>query len=191
MAAKKTAAGFDFLVQALRSDKGALYSDLKDKADKRGLTVYPVMFGRAKAMLGLVKTAKRGEGKTAQAAGTGSGARGRPRDGSSKSGQIRDLLKSGLSTAEIAKQVGCSVNLVYAVKAASKRGPGRPPMSAGPGRPPMIKRGPGRPPKSASASAIGGSIDAVISALREGDRERDRFRRAVEQIRAILDGLRA
>ena len=179
MAAKKTAAGFEFLVQALKANKGAQYSDLKEKADMKKLTIYPVMFGRAKAMLGLVKSAKRGEGKKAKTAGV----RGRPQDDSSKSGQIRSLLSSGMTTAEIAKKVGCSVNLVYAVKAGSKRGPGRP---AGSGKSPTAKRGPGRPPKSA---ALAGSIDSVIQALRDGDRDRDRLRRALDQIRAILDGL--
>lgn len=67
MAAKTTAAGFQLLLEQLKANKGAAYADLKAKAEKKGLTVYPVMFGRAKAMLGLVKSAKRGEGKFAQA----------------------------------------------------------------------------------------------------------------------------
>jgi hypothetical protein len=181
MAAKKTAEGFEFLVQALKANKGALYSDLKERADKRGLTVFPVMFGRAKAMLGLVKSAKRGQGNAAKkAAGKAAGPRGRPRDGSSKSGQVRELLKAGLSAAEIARKVGCSVNLVYAVKAGVKRAGGRP----------MGRRGPGRPPKS-MAAAGGGSIDAVITALRDADRDRDRTRRAIDQIRSIIDNLSA
>ncbi len=169
------------MVQSLKANNGAQYSDLKEKADKKNLTIYPVMFGRAKAMLGLVKSAKRGEGKKAKAGGV----RGRPQDDSSKSGQIRSLLSSGMTTAEIAKKVGCSVNLVYAVKAGSKRGPGRP-AGSGSGKSPTAKRGPGRPPKSA---ALAGSIDSVIQALRDGDRDRDRLRRALDQIRAILDGL--
>ncbi len=56
--------------------------------------------------------------------------------------------------------------------------------AASPGRPAVIKRGPGRPPKAASAT---GGLDAVITALKEGDRARDRYRRALEQIRGILE----
>lgn len=173
MAEKKTAAGFDFLVSALKANKGAQYSDLKAKADKKGLTVYPVMFGRAKALLGLVKTARRGQGKAAKAAGA---RRGRPQDASSKSGQVRDLLsKGGMTPAEIAKRVGCSVNLVYAVKAAGRGG----------ARPTAAKRGPGRPAKSTNLSGL----DAVVAALRDADRERERFTRALQQIRAIVEGM--
>src|SRR5688572_33478331 len=94
VAASDTAAGFEFLVEELKVNKGAPYSDLKQKADQKGLTVYPVMFGRAKAMLGLVKSAKRGQGKAtsatkASAQPTGKRRPGRPKGGSeSKSGQI-------------------------------------------------------------------------------------------------------
>jgi hypothetical protein len=175
MATKKTQDGFDFLVKALRANKGAAYSDLRDQAEKKGLVVYPVMFGRAKAMLGLVKTAKRGEGKkTARAATRGSAAkRG---GGSSKSDRIRELLRSGKSAAEIAKEVGCSVNLVYAVKA----------RGGSSGR--VAKRGPGRPPTRRSAGRNGSVMD-VLETLREHTRERERMARALEQIRSILDSV--
>src|SRR5688572_3970922 len=120
VAAKKTAAGFEFLLEALKADKGAQYSDLKQKAEEKGLTVYPIMFGRAKAMLGLVKSAERGESKKAAKrakASPGKRGPGRPRGGGeSKSGRIRELLKSGMSAAEIAKKVGSTVGLVYTVK---------------------------------------------------------------------------
>lgn len=61
--------------------------------------------------------------------------RGRKPDASSKSGKIRALLASGMSTADIAKKVGCTPALVYNVKAkaggAKKRGPGRPAKTKG------------------------------------------------------------
>lgn len=122
MAAKKNPA-MDFIVDSLKNNKHALYADIAEAAKKRGHTIYPIMYGRAKAMLKLVPVAPRGQGR-------------------------KGAVKSG-------------------------RGPGRPPA----------KRGPGRPPKSVAAA---GSLDAVISALKEGDRERDRYRRALEQIRSIL-----
>ncbi len=56
-----------FLFTALKSDAKASYADIKTKADKKKLKLYPVMFGRAQAMLGIVKSAKRGTGKAAKA----------------------------------------------------------------------------------------------------------------------------
>jgi len=40
---------------------------------------------------------------------------------STKFGQVRALLSSGMSASEIAKKVGCSVNLVYGVKSTAAR----------------------------------------------------------------------
>lgn len=125
MAAKKNPA-MDFIVDQLKKNRNAAYRDIHEAAKKRGYDIYPIMYGRAQAMLGIVKVAPRGQGK-----------------------------KAAATTA---------------------RRPGRPPG----------KRGPGRPPRSTGA---GGSIDDVITALKEGDRERDRYRRALEQIRGILEGL--
>jgi len=127
MAAKKTNPAMEFIVDSLKKNKHATYAEIAEAAKKRGHTIYPINYGRAKAMLKLVPVAPRGQGRKA-AARTG-------------------------------------------------RGPGRPP-----------KRGPGRPPRSAAAAA-GGSLDAVITALKEGERERDRFRRALEQIRSILESI--
>ena len=116
MAAKKKNPAFEFLVTALKSDQAVAYADLKAKAEAKGLTIYPVMFGRAKAMLGLVKSAKRGQGKVAKAASKPVAKRGRPAGSGSKTKQVLALLRTGLSAAEIAKQVGCTVGLVYNVK---------------------------------------------------------------------------
>lgn len=57
----------EFLVETLKSDKNAVYKDVAEAAAKKKLTVYPIMWGRAKAMLGLVKVAPRGQGKMAKA----------------------------------------------------------------------------------------------------------------------------
>ena len=67
MAAKKTKPGYDFLYEALKGDKNAVYADVAAAAAKKGLTVYPIMWGRAKAALGLVKSKPRGQGKAAKA----------------------------------------------------------------------------------------------------------------------------
>jgi hypothetical protein len=58
------------VVEQLRKDKKATFADIKAVAAKKGLTLYPITFGRAKALLGLVPSAKRGEGKRARMKGT-------------------------------------------------------------------------------------------------------------------------
>ena len=67
MAAKKTSPGFDFIVAALKKNPKATYKDIAAAAAKKKLKVFPVMFGRAQAMLGIVKQAARGKGKVAKA----------------------------------------------------------------------------------------------------------------------------
>lgn len=54
---------FEFLVNELRSQPTCSYGQLKAKADERGLTIAPIMYGRAKALLGLVPVRPRGQGK--------------------------------------------------------------------------------------------------------------------------------
>lgn|SRR5690606_22777317 len=176
--AKDTAAGFDFLVESLKANKGATYADLRAKAEQKGLTVYPVMFGRAKAMLGLVKSSKRGSGKAAKKAAARRSTGGRGGRSGSKSERIRELLRTGMSASEIAKQVGCSVNLVYNVKAqgGGARRPGRPPG-----------RGKGvRKARSVAASRASG-VQGLVATLQEQAREHERLVRALGRIREILD----
>lgn len=67
MAAKKQNPAMDFIVDSLKSDRSAKYSDIAAAAAKKRLKIYPIMFGRAQALLGIVKSAKRGQGKAAQA----------------------------------------------------------------------------------------------------------------------------
>ena len=68
MAKQKDTAAMDHIVDSLKKNKGASHADIKDAADKKGIKgVYPIMFGRAQALLGIVKSAKRGTGKFAQA----------------------------------------------------------------------------------------------------------------------------
>ncbi|MGK0303636.1 MAG: hypothetical protein ACI89X_004534, partial [Planctomycetota bacterium] len=67
MAAKKANPGFEFIIASLKKDKKVSYKDIAAAAAKKNLTVFPIMFGRAQAMLGIVKQAKRGKGKMARA----------------------------------------------------------------------------------------------------------------------------
>ena len=75
----------EFIVANLKRNKNAVYGDLRKTAEKRGLVIYPVMFGRAKLMLGYVKAKPRKDKKKAakktKAAKRSAGKRGpgRPR----------------------------------------------------------------------------------------------------------------
>jgi hypothetical protein len=174
MPAKKNTEGLAFLVDALKKDKNAVYADVKAAAEKKGLTVWPIMFGKAKLMLGYVKAGK-GVTKSAK-----TGKRGRPVDGSSKSGQVRALLSSGMSPAEIAKKVGCTVGLVYNLKSTSgmavKRGPERPRMAA--------VGGPGRPRKNQGTGLNG--LGEIVAAVQASQRDLGRYRDALTKIQAVL-----
>jgi len=86
----------------------------------------------------------------------------------SKSSQVRELLGSGLSAADIAKKVGCTVGLVYNVK--SKGGGER--------------RGAGRPPKS--RAAVANDLDAFVSSIRHAEKERERLRATLQRVAAVL-----
>jgi len=67
MAAKKANPGFEFILASLKKNPKATYKDIAAAAAKKKLKVFPIMFGRAQAMLGIVKPAPRGKGKAAKA----------------------------------------------------------------------------------------------------------------------------
>jgi len=86
MAAKKNADGLAFLVDALKKDRNITYADAQAAAKKKGLKVWPIMFGKAKHILGHVKSgAGKGAKKRAAKAAMGPGKRGpgRPRKNAS------------------------------------------------------------------------------------------------------------
>jgi len=171
----------EFLLDALKKDKKASYADLRAKAEEKKLKVYPIMFGRAQALLGYVKSAKRGQGNTARAkaakALSARGGRGRPIDANSKSGRIRELLGSGMSVAEIAKKIGATPALVYNVRARSQGGSTR----RG-----TVRRGPGRPRKSARVSSTLDGVAGILEAVRSSERERAQMRAALEKIQRLI-----
>ena len=183
MAAKKAPSpAMEFLVSALKANRKASYADLKAKADEKKLKLFPIMFGRAQALLGIVKSAKRGTGKFAKASAakrgatpkpsTGTGRRGRQPDANSKSGQIRELLKTDMSVSDIAKKLRCTPALVYNVKARAGGG--------------GAKRGPGRPPKAKAAAAGLDGIAGIVAAVQSSERERAQLRAALERVQGIL-----
>jgi hypothetical protein len=77
MAAKKASPAMDFIVEYLKKNKKAAYADVKAAADSKKLAIFPIMFGRAQALLGYVKMRPRGQGKAAKAAANGVGAAGK------------------------------------------------------------------------------------------------------------------
>ncbi|HEX6812219.1 MAG TPA: hypothetical protein VF384_11390 [Planctomycetota bacterium] len=60
---RRGSAAFDFIVEELRREAAISYAQLRDNAAARGYTIAPIMYGRAKAMLGLVPVKPRGSGK--------------------------------------------------------------------------------------------------------------------------------
>jgi len=58
--------GFGFICAALRRDPKTPYADIAAKAKEKGLTIFPIQYGKAKVTLGLIKAAKYGTGKHAQ-----------------------------------------------------------------------------------------------------------------------------
>ena len=148
---------FDFVVNQLKSDSSQSYADIKAKADKKGHTLYPVLYGNAQRVLGLanpVPVAKK---------------RGRPAgSGSSKSDKIRELLQTGMSGADIAKEVGCSVNLVYNVKSKMKQAGG------------VASKASSRQAMPSGAST--GDLDDFLRSVRAIEQERDELRAALKTI---------
>ena len=88
----------------------------------------------------------------------------------SKSARVRELLAAGAPAAAIAKEVGCTVGLVYNVK--SRMGS-------------ATKRGPWRPRKVASPVAVL-EIDSIVAEVQSSERERTRLRGALQRISTII-----
>jgi len=85
-----------FIVALLKDNPKATYAEVRAGAEKRGLEVYPIMYGRAQAMLGLVRVAPRGTGQARRheraAATAKSAASSRPAiDNSSLAGLVKGI----------------------------------------------------------------------------------------------------
>jgi hypothetical protein len=187
-AAKPQSPAMQFLVDALKRNPKASYADLKARADEKKLAVYPIMYGRAQTLTGIVKMPKRGQGKAAKAkaakaggapAGNGASGRGgaRQADPSSKSGRVRELLATGMSAADIAKKVGCTTGLVYNIKSTMARG------GAGSG---AVRRGPGRPRSTGATASSADGVAGILDMVKNAERERSQLRAALEKIQAVL-----
>lgn len=63
--ARKGSKAFEFLVEQLRAEPTLSYGDLRRRAEAEGHPIAPIMYGRGKAMLGLVPVKPRGSKKKA------------------------------------------------------------------------------------------------------------------------------
>lgn len=64
---RKGSPAFDYLLQQLRNEPNILYAALRDRCATQGFTIAPIMYGRAKAVLGLVPVKPRGKKAAATA----------------------------------------------------------------------------------------------------------------------------
>ncbi len=119
MAAKKKNPGYEFIVAALKKNPKIEYGAVRDGAQKKRLKIFPIMFGRAKAQLGLVKSKPRKKTKATKA-----------------------------------------------------------PKAV------LVKRGPGRPRKK--AAAFDGTLESIVAAVKSGEKDKARYRSALERIQGIL-----
>jgi len=78
MALKKSGS-MDFIVAHLKKHKQASYAEIRAAAEAKKLQVYPIMYGRAQALLGIVKSKPRGQGKARKKAAASVRGGGRPR----------------------------------------------------------------------------------------------------------------
>lgn len=102
--------------------------------------------------------------------------RGRKPDASSKSGKIRELLKTGMKPADIAKKVGCTPALVYNVKARASGGATKT----------RSKKAGRKAPASRTKAVAGDDLDAVLTAVKQSEQDRVALRRALERIESIV-----
>ena len=69
MEKKKPPTSLDFARAYLRKKPKASFAEIRDAAKKKSLVLYPVSYGRAQALEGLVKVAKYGTKNKAKASG--------------------------------------------------------------------------------------------------------------------------
>ncbi|HMQ22344.1 MAG TPA: hypothetical protein PKE00_07645, partial [Planctomycetota bacterium] len=179
---------FDFALAELKKDMASSFAELKEKAAAKKLKLEPLVFARAKRALRLGSSPKQAatknkkdksmaKKKPARASATAAQPkkRGRPKGATvegSKSSKIRELLATGMGASAIAKKVGCSLNLVYAVKRSSKGGR----SAAAP------KATTARATTRASSTSARAGLDGVLAGLRAMEAERNALRDAVSKI---------
>ncbi len=112
MASKKTAAGMKLILAKLKKNPKVSYADVKAAAEKKKLTVYPIIYGRAKLLLGHVKA---GSGKTKTTNKTAKRGPGRPKGSKNKRGFryktiLGDRLRSrGADAQAVDARLACNI----------------------------------------------------------------------------------
>ena len=90
-----------------------------------------------------------------------------PSQPDSKSAKVRQLLAKGLPAGDIARQVGCTVGLVYNVKSRmGKSSPQRPPLAADSWTPQVL--------------------DQIVAVVQRSEQERLRLRATLEKIARVI-----
>ena len=74
---------------ASRGYAGTSMAEIAAAAQKKGMKVFPIMFGRAKAMLGLVPSAPRGAGKATRKKAAAKAAKAKPAAAAAPTGARR------------------------------------------------------------------------------------------------------
>ncbi len=138
MTVKPKSESFDFVVGLLEKNPEAPYAEIAAAAQKKGFKIYPIVYGRAKAKLGLVPTAPRG------------------------SGAARKMARKKAEVEELRSFVA--------------------EPAAAPAR-----RAPAAPMPSIATTGLSSGLESVISHVKASEAERARFRKALEQIRSILE----
>jgi hypothetical protein len=91
---KKPSPAMDFVLAELRKNPDVAYAAVRDLAAAKGMQVYPIVYGRAKALLGLVPVAPRKRKKRAAAvASEPVPAKRRPRTPPAREGSPIDSLQ--------------------------------------------------------------------------------------------------
>ncbi len=111
MATEKGKAAFEYLMKYMKANAKAVYADAAEAAKKAGHAIYPIMWGRAQALLGRVKMKPRG--KKAAAAPAGGKRRGRPPG----SGKLQRAAASGAALAVDTRDLPNAQALVDALNA--------------------------------------------------------------------------
>ena len=133
MAAKKDPSpAFSFASNFLQRRPGATFQDARAAAEKRGIILIPIVWGRAMKSLGMVSPSATKKAATKKAASTKAGTR----------------------------------------KAMTR------------GAPPMVRRRPGRPAKATTGALV--DLQSVIQSMKDLESDRERFRRALEQIQEVI-----
>ena len=161
MAAKKSSPTFEFTKKYLQRRPSASFTDVQAAAQKKGLKVIPVVYGRAKKLLGLAKPATAKKKKAKKVAKRGRPAkttarRGRPPKSATSAGAL--MHGHTFCGTPLGASVAREVLAIYREEAVLDAAR----------------------PKAAKIA------DAIL-AMRRNDQDREQLRKALERIREIVD----